>query len=199
MKQIKKLINITAIALLLVFTSSFLLSNQQEALSQTQNNFNSAQSIASGIVKIQDKNIEFKGEIVANKDVSAVAVFGDYLLIGADESNQIQVLKKVPNELAYQVVQSIDLPVPAGNKEIDIEGITIANNTVYVIGSHSLNRKTIKPELTYQENLKRIEKVEDETNHKGIYRLELDTNTAQPITEIKRESLSNILKKHQIL
>jgi hypothetical protein len=199
MNKINKFISVHGIACLLVCTLIFFLGDQPKALSQTKNNFDIAQSTTSGIVEIQGDKIQFQGEIVANEDVSAVAVFGDRLFLGADEGSQIQVLKKIPEGSAYQVVQNIDLPVPVKNKEIDIEGIAIANNTVYVVGSHSLNRKIIKSDLTYQDNLKRIEKIEDDTNRQGIYRLELDPNTAQPISEIKRESLSNITKNNKIL
>jgi hypothetical protein len=158
MNKINKFISVHGIACLLVCTLIFFLGDQPKALSQTKNNFDIAQSTTSGIVEIQGDKIKFQGEIVANEDVSAVAVFGDRLFLGADEGSQIQVLKKIPEGSAYQVVQNIDLPVPVENKEIDIEGIAIANNTVYVVGSHSLNRKTIKSDLTYQDNLKRIEK-----------------------------------------
>jgi hypothetical protein len=201
MNKIDKLINVIAIAFLMIFASLFLLGDRQEALSQTKNNFDIAQSLTSRIVKkIQNETIGFQGEIIANEDVSAIAIFGNYLLIGSDEGNQIQVLKKLSDESTYQVVRNITLPVPAGSKqEADIEGITITNNTVYVVGSHSLNRKTIKSDLTYQENLKRMVKVEDELNRKGVYRLEFDPNTAQLSSEIQRESLSNIIKNEKNL
>jgi hypothetical protein len=199
MNKINKFMNVNAIISLLICAAIFFLGDQQPALSQVENNFDTAQATTSGIVQIQGDNIQFIGEIVANKDVSAVAVFGDYLLIGSDEGSQIQILRKNLEGSAYQVVKNIDLPVPGGNKEVDLEGITITNNTAYVVSSHSLTRKTIKSELTYQDNLKRIEKIDNDTNRNGIYRLELDPSTAEPIAEIKRESLSNIIKNNKIL
>jgi Protein of unknown function (DUF3616) len=92
--------------------------------------------------------VEFKGDIQHHDNLSAVAIFGDFLLLGTDESHHLQVLKRKGNH--YCLVNTIDLNPDA--KEIDIEGITCNSNRIYAIGSHSSKRKKLDPEATYEQN-----------------------------------------------
>jgi hypothetical protein len=77
--------------------------------------------------------VEFRGNIEGENDVSAVAVVGDFLVIGSDEASLVQVLKK--DGAAYQVVA--DVPLDKPGHEVDIEGVAAEGNTVYVTGSHN--------------------------------------------------------------
>lgn len=147
-------------------------------------------------------NIELTGKIIENEDISAIGFLGKYLLIGADEGNTIQVL--APNEeqarAQYRVINNIELPVPNADKEeIDIEGITISDNTVYVVGSHSLNRTTIRSDKTYQENLERLLKVKNEDNRKNVFKFKLDIDTGILNSSIKQKSLQKILERDDLL
>ncbi len=146
------------------------------------------------------KNIKFAGDIIEEKDISAIGIVGKYLLIGSDEGNTIQVLEPNLIETSFKVVENIQLPVPNADKEeIDIEGIAIADNLVYVVGSHSLSRKKIKPELAYSENVARLSKVKTEENRQTVFRFELNEKTGKLKSAVVKESLQAILKQNKIL
>jgi hypothetical protein len=83
------------------------------------------------ITKLGD--VEFRGTILGANDVSAVAVAGDFLVIGSDEAEAVQVLKK--DGAAYAVVADVSLGQPG--HELDVEGVAAEGNTVYVTGSHN--------------------------------------------------------------
>src|SRR5262249_30409798 len=70
-----------------------------------------------------------------DNDVSAVAVVGDFLVIGSDETTLVQVLKK--HDDGYKVLPNAGVQLDKPGHEIDIEGIAAEGNTVYVTGSHS--------------------------------------------------------------
>src|SRR5262249_37452070 len=78
-------------------------------------------------------DVEFRGKIQGENDISGVAVVGDFLVIGSDEASVVQVLKK--DGTAYTVVA--DVPLGKPDHEIDIEGVAAEGNTVYVTGSHN--------------------------------------------------------------
>ena len=191
MNKLQKLAGFPVLSFLICFilVALTLLSSQQKAIAG-----NSTE------VLVPKETIEFTGTIIEDEDISAVGVLDSYLLIGADEGNQIQVLKPNPDHSTYQVVENIPLPVPnAEEEEIDIEGIAIAKNKVYVVGSHSLNRKTVKDKKTYQENLERLATVNKDKNRQNIFCLKLNPETGKLDSDIKQESLRKILAQDPIL
>src|SRR5262245_27497454 len=83
--------------------------------------------------------VAFKGHIEHSTDISAVMLLGEFLVIGADEGNVVQVLKQEGGH--FRVTRTV--PLNDTGKEIDIEGITGEGDTVYVIGSHSWKRRKL--------------------------------------------------------
>ncbi len=96
------------------------------------------------------------------------------LIVGADEGQCVQILAQVPADddtpqsQIYQVERAFSLLADfepeetdpercqtSQSGEIDIEGIAVEGNTVYVTGSHSRKRKTIKFGKTYAANRER--------------------------------------------
>ncbi len=84
--------------------------------------------------------VAFTGGIAEAEDLSAVELFGDLAVVGSDEGNKVQVLKRDGG--GYTL--SHDVVLNAAAEEVDVEGITHAAGTVYVIGSHSAKRKKVK-------------------------------------------------------
>lgn len=131
-----------------------------------------------------DCSVSLSGDIMAAKDVSAVAVVGaGFIVIGADEGvgndeneNRIQVLKS--KDEGYLVHD--DILLFTGNKkdgkEMDIEGIAVDGTTIYVVGSHSSKRSKVKASRSYKKNRAkfRADKVDDERNRDWVYRVVLD-------------------------
>ncbi|MEM7760098.1 MAG: DUF3616 domain-containing protein [Cyanobacteria bacterium P01_A01_bin.40] len=151
------------------------------------------------------KAVEFKGSIEQDEDISAIASFGNFLALGSDESKRkIQILENV--NASYQVRDdlTIELPVLSQNEgqEIDIEGMAISkDNTLFVIGSHSLKRSKVKASKTYLENRNRIARVISEERKNSIFKLTLDPQTGQEQTTETRQiiNIKEILAEDSIL
>jgi Protein of unknown function (DUF3616) len=94
--------------------------------------------------------VEFTGSVHNDKNISALDRIGEFLILGADEANQVQVLQRHGDD--YGVIRNIILNQKA--EEIDIEGIACEGDSVYVVGSHSWKRKKMDPEKSYEENRK---------------------------------------------
>ena len=127
--------------------------------------------------------IKFKGKIVADKDLSAIGFVGKYLIIGADEGSRIQVLEPNKKRTKYRVANNIELLDKKAKLEVDIEGIAVANNTVYVSGSHSINNKNKA----------------DENSRSNVFRLKLNPDTGKLQSEIETANLRKILLQDKVL
>jgi Protein of unknown function (DUF3616) len=137
--------------------------------------------------------INFIGQIQHSDNISAIDISNDFLVIGADEGNQVQVLKRQGED--YVVVSDITLNASA--VEIDIEGIACDGNTVYVVGSHSAKRPKIDDDATYEKNRQKIEKVVPEPDRDRLFRFSLDAEgNAQDLVET---SLRTIIDSKKVL
>lgn len=137
--------------------------------------------------------INFIGQILHSDNISAIDVSNDFLVIGADEGNQVQVLKRQGED--YTVVSDITLNASA--KEIDIEGIACDGNTVYVVGSHSAKRSKLADDATYEKNRQKIEKVVPEPDRDRLFRFSLDA--AGHAQNLEETSLRSIIDSKKVL
>jgi hypothetical protein len=153
------------------------------------------------------KASEYNGCIKAAKNLSAIGRVGATLVVGADEGtgpdgdiNIIQVLSKQADD---QYVVSSDIVLFTGDKdngrELDIEGIAVEGEYIYVVGSHSSKRQRVKPDKSYKKNLKAFydKKIDDEINRDWLYRLKV--NAKMQVTEKKKITLRDIIQKHKVL
>lgn len=147
--------------------------------------------------------------IIAAEDISAITQIADssLLVIASDEAvgdddneNYIQLLKQKANN-HYSVHRNLLVFTgdKAGGKELDIEGLTAVNNDVYVLGSHSSKRKKIKQSRSYKKNRKKFNsnKIKDETDRDGLYRLRLDADGK--ILNTARITLREIIDNDAVL
>ena len=113
--------------------------------------------IRAEIVLVAD-HIGLSGPIKKSKNISAIAIVGDRLVIGSDETSFVQVLKERAN--GYTVPRDegkVPIILPnsafANEDEVDIEAIAVENNTVYVIGSHARVRPGVdERKKSYEDN-----------------------------------------------
>jgi hypothetical protein len=140
--------------------------------------------------------IEFAGEIYESGDISGLREVGDFLVIGADEGNKVQILKREGGHYRWErdIILSED-----EKKEIDIEGIACEGEMVYVIGSHSCKRPRMKAENTYETNRKLIEKVLYEKNRDKLFRFRLDKKTGNVVGNIEKTSLRGLINNNAVL
>lgn len=146
------------------------------------------------------RQLKIEGSVHKNKDISAIAYFKDNLVIGSDESKGvIQLLNKEAD--GYSVGLNISLFLDEeGDEEIDIEGMAInESGTLYVIGSHSAKRKTIKESKTYLANRQRLATVVKETKKNIIFELKLDPKTGQPLQQESNTQLKDVLEQSVVL
>ena len=141
--------------------------------------------------------LNFQGINNDSFNVSGIDVIGDFILLVTDEKNKIPVLKKDGNDNQYQLRVNISLPNLEDNndqneepEEIDLEDIAHENNTCYLVGSHALARKKVKPGKKYKKNLKRLEKIKAEAARNQIIKLTLDIDENGNIqTEVESKTL----------
>jgi Protein of unknown function (DUF3616) len=137
--------------------------------------------------------VEFTGDIKKSKDISALCLVGEFLVIGADEGNKIQILKRDGDH--YGLVRDVVLDDSA--KEIDVEGIACDGNTVYVVGSHSWKRESVKDNNTYKDNRELIAAIQPEPSRDRVFKFTVDSegNTSA----IEKTSLRAILDQDKVL
>jgi Protein of unknown function (DUF3616) len=153
------------------------------------------------------KASEYNGCIKAAEDLSAIGRVGAYLVVGADEGtgpdgdvNIIQVLSQQADD---QYVVSNDIVLFTGDKEngkeMDIEGIAVEGEYIYVVGSHSSRRNTVKSDKSYKKNRKtfRNKSIDDEANRDWLYRLKV--NAQMQLTDKKAITLRGLIQKHKVL
>lgn len=116
----------------------------------------------------EQARVRFHG-VLDDKNVSAVALWRGRPLMVTDEAtregNIIQMFEAAGDEFRAAARGPIRLdppvaspppPPPPGKKnklpEMDLEGITVSGDTVFVIGSHSAKRKKVDPKDKYEDN-----------------------------------------------
>jgi hypothetical protein len=137
--------------------------------------------------------VEFTGDIKKSKDISALCLVGEFLVIGADEGNKIQILKRDGDH--YGLIRDVVLDDSA--KEIDIEGIACDGNTVSVVGSHSWKRESVKDDNTYKENRELIAAIQPEPSRDSVFRFTVDPDGKA--SAIEKTSLRSILDQDKLL
>ena len=108
-------------------------------------------------------------------DLSAVVQIRDTLFLGADEGTRIERLvatgeKEFGEHTSFDLAELIDLPDDA-DEEIDIEGLAASDDFLWVVGSHSLKRKKVKPSDPADEQIARLATVTNRGNRFFLARL----------------------------
>lgn len=148
--------------------------------------------------------IELSGPIKKARNISALAIVGNRLVIGSDETSFVQVLKERANGYAVPSDEGkapIILPDSAfaNEDEVDIEGIAVENNTVYVIGSHARVRPGANARKeSYKDNRatlddppSKFEKSKGFGARNIIARFQLDSSGS--VTKLENSSLEGVL------
>ncbi len=163
--------------------------------------------LSRGETPLSGSPVRLRGIIIGLEDISAVARIGSFLAIGSDEAggedgdgNYVQLLEEDPSG-GYRVAN--DLLLFKGDKkdgkEMDIEGIAVEGNFVYVVGSHSLKRGRIRADKKYARNRDKLlgQRIEDNGNRFLLYRLTIDPRGKE--TDKTRISLRDIIGKDPVL
>lgn len=117
------------------------------------------------------------GEDPVAHDISAAARKGDTLFLAGDECAHIEVLHvDGPTHVGgHQRTKLCELfELPDGGEEMDIEGLAVEDDWLWVLGSHSLTRcKPKSKDRVGRKALRRLAKIEDKPNRMFVGRLPL--------------------------
>jgi Protein of unknown function (DUF3616) len=112
-------------------------------------------------------------------NLSAVRVDGDVLWVAGDETATLERLvaddpvlpAEYGDEQTFHLGNFVDLPGEDPNEEADIEGLARSGHFLWAVGSHSLRRKQIKARHAGDKALRRLGKVEGQSNRQILVRL----------------------------
>ncbi len=115
--------------------------------------------------------------------LSAIRQIESHLWLGCDETATLERLTyrgdHADDHHHFAIADYLDLP-SSSDEEIDIEGIAYSDYYLWFVGSHSLKRKSYKPEKTPADNLKRLRKVERQANRYTLGRIPLVNGQLYP-------------------
>jgi uncharacterized protein DUF3616 len=114
-------------------------------------------------------------------NLSAVRAEGEHLWLAGDETATIERLvldspsapARGGRERSFALAGLVDLPGPP-DEEADIEGIARSGGWLWVIGSHSVARRQIKPHHSDEKAVKRLAKIKRQANRYVIARLAVE-------------------------
>jgi len=135
-------------------------------------------------------------------NVSAIVLDGDRLWLGGDEGTAIHRMTReatgdFSDHKTFELKESLNLPGPA-KEEIDIEGLDIDGDALWLIGSHSAKRKKADESKSLEENMERLAKVEAEGNRFTLGRVPLDgagTPLFDQAIRLQGDATANLLTK----
>jgi len=111
-------------------------------------------------------------------DLSGAVSIGERLLLGNDEGRRLLVCE--PGEEGESWRQVGSLALGKRGHEADIEALTYADGYLYALGSHSLRRKSLKPdELSVADNRKRFARIDGQKSRNRLYRIPFDADTGK--------------------
>jgi hypothetical protein len=123
-------------------------------------------------------------EAVRN-DLSVITPDGPYLFAASDETATIERLTaegpdRYGDHRTFRLHDLVDLPDAEG--EVDIEGMDVEGDWLWVVGSHSLARRRPKPEeQTPEQMLERLTQVKAQANRHLLARIPLTHGDRIPV------------------
>jgi Protein of unknown function (DUF3616) len=140
--------------------------------------------------------LEFETGAVAHSNLSGAAFSDTWLWVVGDETSQVDRLGRLdpvgPETLRFGEARSfplsglLDLPGGA-DAEADLEGMAVADGHLWVVGSHGLKRKNIKPGTDPAESARRLAKVSLDGNRRLLACLPIE-HTADGHPELVAEA-----------
>ncbi len=114
--------------------------------------------------------LRLEGKVRDAKQISAVALNGNWVLFGGDEGRGVQPFRRLGgNRLRAEKLLALE----SSGGELDVEGIACQGATCYVLGSHALVRKKLDDDKKQESNRKQLTEVEHEPSRDHLFRFTL--------------------------
>ncbi len=140
--------------------------------------------------------LEFDAGSLVHTNLSCAAVSLDCLWVAGDEACGIDRLRRLDpvgtETLRFGAVRSfalaglLDLP-GAADEEADLEGLAVADGTLWLVGSHGFKRKNAKAGKEHADNAKRLAKLALDGNRRLLACVPIETD-AEGAPGLVRES-----------
>jgi len=140
--------------------------------------------------------VPLRNVIDAAMDLSGATLAGEFLVLGADEGHQLQILLRGAEQGVWTLHRTLALAKQ--DQEADIEAITFGDGHLYVIGSHSFRRRRIKPELSVRKNRERLLEIDRQESRNRLVRLPFDPDSGA-VGQAEHIDLSKRLRKDPLL
>ena len=131
--------------------------------------------------------LEFTPGSLVQANLSGAAFTGDWLWVAGDEAcglDRLRRLDPVAREVLrfgqvrdFPLADLLDLPGTAG-EEADLEGMAVADGFLWVVGSHGLKRKSVKPDRSHADNARRLAKVALDGNRRLLACLPIEADAS---------------------
>lgn len=131
--------------------------------------------------------LEFASVSLVQSNISGAAFTGDWLWVAGDEACGLVRLRRLDpvgrEALRFGEVRDfpladlLDLPGTA-EEEADLEGMAVVDGFLWVVGSHGLKRKNIKPDRGHADNAKRLAKVALDGNRRLLACLPIEPDAS---------------------
>jgi hypothetical protein len=139
----------------------------------------------------------FAGQLLGDRDLSAVQFVGEFLVIASDETAVLQFLRPV-GEARYEVSHELQL-LADQSVEIDLEALALDGETLYALGSHSRFRRRPDQGRSRDDGDRGFEQVNYHESRDKLFRVDLDLATGRPKTPPAVRSLRPLLDNQPVL
>jgi len=128
--------------------------------------------------------LEFAPDSVIHANLSGAAFCGEWLWLAGDEASEVSCLRRLTpagaETLRYGDARSFPLAglldLPGADDEADLEGLSVADGWLWLVGSHGLKRKNVKHGKTAEENARRLTRVTLDGNRRLLACLPVETD-----------------------
>jgi hypothetical protein len=128
--------------------------------------------------------LEFAPDSVIHANLSGAAFCGEWLWLAGDEASEVSCLRRLSpagaETLRYGDARSFPLAglldLPGADDEADLEGLSMADGWLWLVGSHGLKRKNVKHGKTAEENARRLTRVTLDGNRRLLACLPVETD-----------------------
>lgn len=123
-----------------------------------------------------------------HEDTSAIEFLGaGAYVVGVDEGRHLQLLTDC-DPGPCRIGETLPLRRDDGD-EIDVEAMAHDGQSLFVVGSHACNRRSVKENRDRDDNRKRLRTVTCQESRDGLFRLALDPASGLPSGDVKRQDL----------